>query len=312
MPQPIQQNTQLNVREIHKSRSNLSSTSRQRLVEPEQFSSQNPWFQSLSSHVHEPQVGDPSRKLRKSASVVSLATVKKLLKKNHTQLPRHPIDVPDHHTEQYIDPRVFSHLQNPQTVSIPRDFASSFTPNDIVLHPQRKHARLSIVTKPESPMARGGGILRGKVAVSIAAGTGMREHLLDIGYLSVDLLGIEHCGKRHHVFQSLAVDLIDTQHSPPAQFTASSIPSADGYWQLAPSTFSLPFELQLPKTPGPPPFRSRHGSIQYIVSTTAIVRVGSRETFVRDTCKVCILGTHNRKRYLSTKSDPNNNQHVRV
>lgn len=291
----------MNVREIRRSRSNLSSNSRQRLIEPEYFSSQNPWVHSLSSHAPEPQAGNPSRKLHKSASVVSLATVRKLLKKNHAQLPGHPFKGSDNHTDQYVNPGLFNPLQSTQAVSAPRDFASSFTPNEIVLHPQQKNARLSIVTKPESPMSMGGGFLRGEVAISIAAGSGMREHLLDIGYLSVDLLGIEYCGKRHHVFQSLAVDLIDTQHPPPAHLTASSIPSVDGYWQLTPSTFSLPFELQLPEDPGPPPFKSRHGSIQYFVSTTAIIRIGSKEAFVRDTCKVCILGTHNRKSYLCAK-----------
>ena len=177
-----------------------------------------------------------------------------------------------------------------------RDFSSSFTPTEIVVLPQKRNPRVGIVMKPESPLSVGGGIIHGGVEITVDP----KQELilgpsLGIGYLSVDLVGVESCNKKYHIFQSLAIDLIDRNRPPPSISTPSISASPDGFWDLLPSVFSLPFQLQLPDDPGPPPYRSRHGSIRYILSTTAIIRIGSEETFVRDTCEIFILGSHNRK-----------------
>ena len=177
-----------------------------------------------------------------------------------------------------------------------RDFSSSFTPTEIVVLPQKKHPRLGIVIRPESPLSIGGGILHGSVEITIDPKQELIQGPpLGIGYLSVDLVGVEMCDKKYHIFQSLAIDLIDRNRSPPSISTQSISASHDGFWDLVPSVFSLPFQLHLPEDPGPPPYSSRHGSVRYILSTTAIIRVGTEETFVRDTCEILILGSHNRR-----------------
>lgn len=286
-PGSIQQSAKLDVRILRRPQSNITIDSQQQqLVDPEQFSSQNPWSTQLDGSNETGQI----EKLQKSVSASPVGPVKRFWKKDHSQLPG------DSNRVKFLDHDPSQEPSHRQGLMEPRDFSSSFTPTEIVILPQRRNPRIGIVMKPESPLSIGGGILHGRVEITIDP----KQDLipgppLGIGYLSVDLVGVESCNKKYHIFQSLAIDLIDRNRSPPSISTPSISASHDGFWELQPSTFSLPFQLQLPEDPGPPPYRSRHGSIRYILSTTAVIRIGPEETFVRDTCEIFILSPHNRR-----------------
>ena len=205
------------------------------------------------------------------------------------------------------EPRQFEYQSRPRRPSDPSNptgsgpsiqYVPSEKPISVVEIPQIKHPRLALETKSSSPLYTGGSTLEGEVAVTIDGGRFGKRYKdlppLYIGRMTVNLVGVESWNGKHNIFQSLAVEALNTNIPPPGPVLASAKPS-HGFWSVLPSLTNVPFQLALPVKVGPPPYLSKYASIRYILSATATVRVLGKESDVRDSCEIAILTVHNRK-----------------
>ena len=205
--------------------------------------------------------------------------------------------------DQFSTPNERHRLYSPP----PQTFTPTAKPMDIVCFPHRKHSRFSVVLKPNAPLYTGGTNIDGEVYLAVDGSKLPSRRTpyygLSLGHVSVDLIGVETCCGRHHIFQSLALNLVDGNRPPPVDVLASSKPSPDMYWHLLPAEFSVPFQLSLPLDPGPPPFKSRHASIRYVLCVTALIKIGFEESYIRDSCDITVLTLNKRKSSKSSQFD---------
>ena len=171
-------------------------------------------------------------------------------------------------------------------------------PLDIVEVPQITHSRVSLEIKPNSPLYTGGATLGGEVFLVIDDGKFSKRSKdlapLYLGYATVYLVGVETWNGRHHIFQSLAIEIVNDARPPPSAMLSSS-KFANGFWEVLPSSVCIPFQLSLPVKIGPPPYSSKHASIRYILCATVLLKTYGRDFSVRDSCDITILEVHNRK-----------------
>ena len=116
----------------------------------------------------------------------------------------------------------------------------------------------------------------------------------------VSLIGVEYCDRRQWIFRSLATDLIDAAHPPPAEILGGGSSASSSVWQVSPATTSLPFRLDLPVNVGAPPYRSRKLGIKYILSSTVETRSGDKTQFARISQEVTVLTVHDRRFFFVT------------
>ena len=180
-----------------------------------------------------------------------------------------------------------------------RTFIRIVKPVDIIEVPEIKHPRLSLRTVVGSPLFIGGATIEGEVRVIVENKKSRRARRLQPVLLleraTIDLLGIETCNGNNHVFRSLAMELIDDAHPPPAAMVVSTKVRFDQSWELIPSNTKIPFRLNLPIDMGPPPYRSRHADIRYVLCTTMTLQIEGRRSHVRDSQEIPILTVHDRK-----------------
>ena len=152
----------------------------------------------------------------------------------------------------------------------------------------------------------GGGTVEGQVIVTIDGGKAINRStsrpVIAVGRISVDVLGVERCHGKDSIFRSLACELIDEAHPPPGPMMAASRAISDAFWQVAPSTSTLPFRLDLPVYMGPPPYDSKHTQIKYILCVTLAIRISGKQNYVRRSQEIVILSVHDRR--LSFMDDP--------
>ncbi len=181
-----------------------------------------------------------------------------------------------------------------------RTFVRTSQPDDILEFPQYKHPRVSLDVRISAPLFMGGGTVEGKIHLVVDGGTGQRARkvAVSIGRIMVDVLGVEEASnKRRSIFLSVANEMIDADHPPPAtMLTSPSLVSpADCFWEMAPSTSDLPFQLNLPLNVGPASFHSRHARIRYILCVTIVIKVSSKQYWVRQSQDIGVLSVFDRK-----------------
>jgi len=149
--------------------------------------------------------------------------------------------------------------------------------SDVLSRPELKPVKqLSLAIDASSALYTGGSTIDGQVSIDISAEKSSMWHrsapVLAVMDVTLELIGAAMSDGRQHVFHHQSEQLVDFARPPPRHMILDPIPNGDGSWNLVPSHTSLPFRLQLPLSVGPPPFRSRHASIKYMLSATVRVR----------------------------------------
>jgi hypothetical protein len=181
-----------------------------------------------------------------------------------------------------------------------RTFIRTLDPNtDAVDFPTHRHPRFSAELQVGATTFAGGGSIEGHVRVAVGDVERSRhKRQMAISRISIDLLGVEElsAGKRT-VFLNLATELIDS-HNPPPRIMVESpnqISPMDPFWNLTPSTTSMPFMISLPLDVGPPPFHSKHARIRYILAATTLIREDSKQYLVRSSQDISVISVYDRK-----------------
>jgi hypothetical protein len=188
---------------------------------------------------------------------------------------------------------------------LPRTFERSVIPMHIVEQPELKEYGITLALKLSSPIFVGGATIEGHIRVTIdTVRHWIRPAILSyastisnvsLETLTVDVLGVESCRNKKHVFRSLAMELINELRPPPKTMLSNSKSAQGAYWNLAPSTTEMPFCLSLPVRMGPAPYRSKPAKIQYLVAVTASIKIDDRACHVRASREVDILTVNDRK-----------------
>lgn len=181
-------------------------------------------------------------------------------------------------------------------------------PSDVVEYPTFKHPRIKLELQISAPVFVGGGSVEGYVRITVDDNERVRHRRsLSIGAISVDLIGFEEMGSnRRSTFLALGTELIDASHPPPARMVQPENPlfADDKFWSMAPSCSALPFMISLPLDTGPPPFQSKHATIRFLLSVTALVRDAGKHYRVRTSQDVYVLPTYDPEKALTSLPSP--------
>lgn len=154
----------------------------------------------------------------------------------------------------------------------------------------------------------GGATVEGDVHLTIDGGKPTERNKtrmpMLLGRIVISLIGVEYCNGRQWIFRSLATDLIDEAHPPPAEILAKGSSASDTVWEARPSTAWLPFRLDLPVNVGPPPYKARKLGIKYVLSTTVETRIDEKTQFARVSQEVTVLTVHDPEKALVNLSTP--------
>ena len=179
-----------------------------------------------------------------------------------------------------------------------RTFVRSVRPTDILDFPELGHSRVSLEMHIPAPLFVGGGSVEGEIGIVIDDGkTRNRQRsnpALSIGRISIDVLGVETSHGKNFIFRTLATELLDETHPPPATMAAASRAVSDAFWEVKPSVSILPIRLDLPVHMGPPPYSSRIASIKYILCATVAIRIAGKQQYVRKSQEIPIITVHDR------------------
>lgn len=192
----------------------------------------------------------------------------------------------------------------PQQVP-PKTFQRTTIPMDVVDRPELLEPGFLLALKLTSPMFVGGATVEGTLRIDVGNITSRTfPNLLSqttpinniaLSNITIDVLGIESCRNKKHVFRSIAMELFDETRPPPSSMLSKSKSTQGKYWNLAPSFTELPICLSLPMDVGPPPYKSKHAKIQYIIAVTASIKIDERSCLVRSSQSIDILTVHDRK-----------------
>lgn len=191
-----------------------------------------------------------------------------------------------------------------------RTFVRTTPPLDILDQPSSSHDRVEMRVRIPSPLFVGGGTIEGQIHLVVDGEIKCKSKPkpILISKLSVDVIGVEEIsdGKRW-IFLSLATELIDKSHPPPASLVCSQLPaetSVEGWWLLKPASATLPFCLNLPLKLGPPPYLSKQASIRYLLCPTAVVKLGRKIGVIRQTWNIQMLTVHDPEKALASLPSP--------
>lgn len=179
-----------------------------------------------------------------------------------------------------------------------RTFIRSVKPVDILDIPELSHARVSLEMRVPAPLFVGGGTVEGQLYVTIDGGRFKNRQklkpVISVGKISIDLLGVETLQGKKFIFRTLANELVDEMHRPPATMVAAPRALSDAYWEVMPSISVLPFRLDLPVNMGPPPCSSKQASIRYTLCATMAFRISGKQYHVRRSQEIAVLTVHDR------------------
>ena len=179
-----------------------------------------------------------------------------------------------------------------------RTFVRSVKPVDILDTPELSHSRVSLEMRVPAPLFVGGGTVEGQLYVTIDSGRFKSRQkpkpTISVGKISVDLLGVETLQGKKFIFRTLANELLDETHRPPATMIAAPRALSDAYWEVMPSISVLPFRLDLPVNMGPPPYSSKQASIKYTLCATMVFRISGKQYHVRRSQEIAVLTVHDR------------------
>lgn len=162
-----------------------------------------------------------------------------------------------------------------------RTFIPSVFPLDVLDAPRLRHPRVSLNVHLSAPVFVGGATIEGEVHATIDArcSDARRTSLpsLSLDRVSVTVVGIERCKARRDMFRALTTDLVDEDRSSLKR------------------EHVLPFQLDLPVFMGPPPYKSKHVGISYLLSVTVKARVAAISHYVRESRVIVVLTVHDRR-----------------
>ena len=192
-----------------------------------------------------------------------------------------------------------------------KTFVRTVRPSDILEFSRIRHPRVAIDMSTPTPVFMGGGTVEGQLHIVVDGGEGQgcrkSKGPISLGRITVDVLGVEEIsGGKRWIFRSLATELIDQAHPPPANMVTSTVSPADAFWELVSSAARLPFRLNLPVNMGPPPYHSKAARIRYVLCTSVLIKVAGEPFQVRESQDIAILSVHDR-RYLKTRFEPGGN-----
>jgi hypothetical protein len=180
-----------------------------------------------------------------------------------------------------------------------RTFVRTLEPNyDALEFPKHHHPRISAELHVGASLFVGGGSVEGDVRITVDDLERIRHRRqLAISRVSIDLLGVEEMsGAKRNVFLNLATELLDSENPPPHNMVDSlqQISPLDPFWLLAPSTSTLPFLVSLPLDVGPPPFRSKHARVRYVLCVTVLIRDQGKQYLIRCSQEIAVLSVYDR------------------
>lgn len=194
--------------------------------------------------------------------------------------------------------------------SASRTFIKTSPPLDVVENGNVRHPRLEMAVKLPSPLFVGGGTIEGQVALKVDASTSSKSKLkpVHISKLTIDIIGVEEVSDyRRWIFLSLATELFDEKHPPPPSLVSSqhSVSHDKQLWPLKPGAYAaIPFCINLPLNIGPPPYFSKQAGIRYLFCPTAVIKIGDKQSIVRQTWTVQMLTVHDPEKALASLPDP--------
>lgn len=190
-----------------------------------------------------------------------------------------------------------------------KTFIRTAPPLDILDVGNSRHGRVDMSLRLPAPLFVGGGTVEGQISLTIDGGT-IRKNKpkpILISKLSVDIIGVEEVSDgRRWIFLSLATELFDEQHPPPASLVTTQTPVSQSelFWTLKPSIVVLPFCLNLPLNLGPPPYLSKQAGIRYMLCPTAVIKSGGKQSIVRSTWNIQMLTVHDPEKALASLPSP--------
>ncbi|MCJ1432271.1 hypothetical protein MMC27_001627 [Xylographa pallens] len=189
-----------------------------------------------------------------------------------------------------------------------RTYVRPVKPLDILDVPQLSHPRAALEIRIAAPLFVGGGTIEGHVNLMIdggrSSGRQRNRPAIAIGRLSIDVLGVELGHGRQSIFRSLANELIDETYPPPSTMVAAPREVSDAFWPVMPCTSVLPFKLDLPINIGPPPYKSKHATIRYMLCATLVIRIFGKLNFVRRSQEIAVLTVHDPEKALVNLASP--------
>ncbi|KAF2231316.1 hypothetical protein EV356DRAFT_535589 [Viridothelium virens] len=176
----------------------------------------------------------------------------------------------------------------------------SFTVEDLLDFPNYKHPRIKLDLLVGAPLFVGGGNVEGSVRVMPIDTERRRTQIAMLESVSVDLVGVEELsGARRSVFLSLSTEL---EH--PGQHSNTPLKRPESPTPLSLTSYSMPFSITLPLDVGPPPFRSKHAKIRYVLAVTVWVQGIERSTSVRSSQEIQVLSVYDPEKALMSLPSP--------
>ncbi len=193
--------------------------------------------------------------------------------------------------------------------SPPKTFIRTTPPLDILDIGNNRHGRVDISLQTPAPLFVGGGTIEGHLLLTVDGGSTrkIKGKSLSISRLSIDVVGVEEVtDARRWIFLSLATELFDVHHPPPAPLVSAQTPASgpELSWPLQPSSVAIPFCLNLPLNIGPPPYVSKQARIRYILCGTAHITSGGNRHLIRQSFEIQMLTVYDPEKALSSLPNP--------
>lgn len=173
--------------------------------------------------------------------------------------------------------------------------------HNLVDHPFHSHHRITLELEQSAPLFVGGSSVEGHLRIVVdGAESHRRRKPLRLQSISVDVLGVEEIlhrvqrsVDRRHVFMHRSNSLVDPEHPPPLVMRDGDLDSQTS-WHLTPCRAALPFLIALSLEIGPPPFKSRHAQIRYLLCATMYIIDNGRPLCVRVSQQTSLLSVYDR------------------
>jgi hypothetical protein len=190
-----------------------------------------------------------------------------------------------------------------------KTFIRTTPPLEILDVGNTRHGRVDMKLQTPAPLFVGGGTIEGHLLLTVDGGSARKSKPkpLSISRLSIDVVGVEEVTDgRRWIFLSLATELFDKQHPPPASLVATQTPATgtELSWTLQPASTVIPFCLNLPLNIGPPPYVSKQARIRYVLCATAYIKPAGSLALIRQSFEIQMLTVYDPEKALSSLPTP--------
>lgn len=189
-----------------------------------------------------------------------------------------------------------------------KTYVRPFQKRDMLENSEIRHDGVTLELQLRGSSYVGGGCIEGSIRVVVDHADRTRHNRSkQIARASIDLVGVEEVeGPKRATFLNLATDIIDPEHPPPLGMVDSQkfLSISDRWWQLLPSSTTLPFMLHLPAHIGPPTFTSKTARIRHVIIATMLIRDRGQELLVRTREDVTLMSLHDPGKALQILPSP--------